>query len=196
MGRGPSPLIHGERFLYETPSLCQGAIGNLHIPLCSKGESRSVLLYALVDTAFAADLRQKVFNAFFPEVEQEAHDTCFAILKSLFPAQDHLYLALLTHFRDVAFPEARWVGNPERCRRGFRLRSPAWVNLCPGELDQCAARLFTDSFVWGEFIDGKQDISCIGVLLFCQRLQKNHLGGFIYISKPGQGSFCLCPAGA
>ncbi len=47
--------------------------------------------------AFAADLRQEVLDAILPEVKQKGHEAGFAILKSLFPAQDQLYLTLFAH---------------------------------------------------------------------------------------------------
>ena len=125
------------------------------------------MLDLCIDIALVGVIYNEFFDTSFPEVHDENQHTDFAILETLFPAEDKLYLALFARLGNKAFPEAGRVGGGKLNGRCLRYRwLPAWINLCSFEPDERAACLFTDTFIGAEFIDSDQNISGVGIVFF------------------------------
>src|ERR1700731_1433718 len=101
---------------------------------------------------FVADLGRKIFHTTLPEVEHKPHHARFAILKSLFPAQDDFYFSHLAHDGRHTFPETRGL-RTHRYSRPFRFRRPTGVNFAARELDQAAARLFAHGLIGSQLVE-------------------------------------------
>src|SRR5579859_382170 len=146
----------------------------------------------LINMAFVANLNRKIFNPITPVIQYEREEACFIIFKPLFPAQQELYLALLTCLGDNALPEAWWLRDNHLSYWGllsgwFPLRE----NFVRFQAQKSTACFLTDFFQLAKSVYTSENVRCICLALLAQRLYESDLPHFGEIAHNNKRSLNL-----